>query len=135
MKVSKLTAMNVGNCFQLHASLVFIATITFTSNVQRHPLKFLITLFIPQIQVFFFDKGHTLMMTWYMVVHYARKNVTFFFFECNACYFSLDIKCAQLSYLFKFSQPSKHNIHKHTLTFIENPMTIKVLKRFNCFRC
>ncbi|MFQ6644101.1 hypothetical protein Gotur_017722, partial [Gossypium turneri] len=36
MKVSKLIAVDVGNCFQLHASLVFIAVITFTSNVQRH---------------------------------------------------------------------------------------------------
>ncbi|KAK8293774.1 hypothetical protein V6Z11_D06G211900 [Gossypium hirsutum] len=34
MKVSKLTAMDVRNCFQLHASLVFIVIITFTSNVQ-----------------------------------------------------------------------------------------------------
>ncbi|MBA0811401.1 hypothetical protein Gohar_003302 [Gossypium harknessii] len=50
MKVSKLTTMDVRNYFQLHASLVSIATITFTSNVQRHPLKFLITLSIPNTQ-------------------------------------------------------------------------------------
>ncbi|MBA0879745.1 hypothetical protein Goshw_000896, partial [Gossypium schwendimanii] len=50
MKVSKLTVMDVGNYFQLHASLVFIATITFTSNMQRHPLKILITLSIPNTQ-------------------------------------------------------------------------------------
>ncbi|PPD73803.1 hypothetical protein GOBAR_DD29260 [Gossypium barbadense] len=50
MKVSKPIVMDVGNCFQLHASLVFIAIITFTSNVQsqlskhdihQHPLTFI----------------------------------------------------------------------------------------------
>ncbi|KAL1166499.1 hypothetical protein V6Z11_A06G200400 [Gossypium hirsutum] len=65
----------------------------------------------------------------------CKEKRNMFFYECKACYFSLDIKCAQLSSLFKFSQPFKHVIHKHPLTFIENPMTIKVLKRFNCFMC
>ncbi|KAG8490267.1 hypothetical protein CXB51_015911 [Gossypium anomalum] len=101
--------MDVGNCFQLHASLVFIAIITFTSNVQRHPFHSLITLSIPstQVQVSFFDKGHIL-SAGYMVVHYARKN---------------------------FNQRSKYDIHQHPLTFIEIPTTIDVPKRFNCSWC
>ncbi|TYH67934.1 hypothetical protein ES332_D06G223900v1 [Gossypium tomentosum] len=51
------------------------------------------------------------------------------------CSFSIDIKCAQLSSSFKFSQLSKHDIHKHPLTFIESPMAIDVLKKLNCCWC
>ncbi|KAG8490318.1 hypothetical protein CXB51_015613 [Gossypium anomalum] len=50
MKVSKLTAMDVENCFQLHASVVLVVIITFTSNVQRYPFHFLINLSIPSTQ-------------------------------------------------------------------------------------
>ncbi|KAG4143277.1 hypothetical protein ERO13_D06G179200v2 [Gossypium hirsutum] len=136
MKVSKPTAMDVGNCFQLHASLVFIAIITFTSNVQRHPFHFLITLSILSAHplVLYLDKDHIL-LAGYMVVHYARKNVTCFFYKCDWCHFSIDIKCAQLSSSFKFSQLSEHDIHQHPLTFIESPMAIDVLKRLNCCWC
>ncbi|XP_052487882.1 uncharacterized protein LOC105784731 [Gossypium raimondii] len=49
-----------------------------------------------------------------------------FFYECYWCYFSIDIKCAQLSSSFKFSQLYKHDIHQHPLTFI---------KRFSCSWC
>ncbi|KAK5826597.1 hypothetical protein PVK06_021523 [Gossypium arboreum] len=102
--------MDVGNCFQLHASLVFIAVITFTSNVQRHPLKFLITLSISSTyaNVFFFDKGHFLVIA---------------------------SKCAKLSSSYKFNQQAKLGIHSHPLTFIESPMAIDVLKRLNCCWC
>ncbi|XP_012448899.2 uncharacterized protein LOC105772121 [Gossypium raimondii] len=61
-----------------------------------------------------------------------RRNM--FFYQCRWCYFSIDIKCAQLS-SFKFSQLSKHDIHKHPLTFIESPMATDVPKRFNCSWC
>ncbi|KAK8350325.1 hypothetical protein V6Z12_A06G201500 [Gossypium hirsutum] len=108
-KLSKLIAMDVGNCFQLYTSFVFIAIITFTSNVQRHPFHFLITLSIPNTQT------HNM-----------------FFYECNTCYFSLDIKCAKLSSSCKFH---KHDIHKHPLTFIESSTVIDVLIRFNCSWC
>nr|KJB67783.1 hypothetical protein B456_010G210400 [Gossypium raimondii] len=58
-----------------------------------------------------------------------------FFYECHSCWFSIDIKCAQLSFSFKFSQLSKHDIHQHPLTFIESPMAIDVFKRFSCSWC
>ncbi|MBA0778573.1 hypothetical protein Gotri_006423 [Gossypium trilobum] len=65
MKVSKLTVVDVGNCFQLHASLVFITVITFTSKVQRHLFHFLVTLPIPDTHtmVFFISKDHILVIT------------------------------------------------------------------------
>ncbi|KAK8592086.1 hypothetical protein V6N13_062673 [Hibiscus sabdariffa] len=75
-KAKKFTAMAVGNWFQVHALLVHPAIITFITNVQKHPLKLPTTLSIPTTQVFFFDKDLNLILNMYMVVHYARKNVT-----------------------------------------------------------
>ncbi|TYI78455.1 hypothetical protein E1A91_D06G213100v1 [Gossypium mustelinum] len=65
----------------------------------------------------------------------CKEKRNMFFYECYRCYFSIDIKCAQLSSSFKFSQLSKHDIHQHPLTFIESPMAIDVLKRLNCCWC
>nr|KJB67800.1 hypothetical protein B456_010G211900 [Gossypium raimondii] len=65
----------------------------------------------------------------------CKEKRNMFFYECHWCYFSIDIKCAQLSSSFKFSQLSKHDIHKHPLTFIESPMAIDVFKRFSCSWC
>ncbi|TYI78402.1 hypothetical protein E1A91_D06G209400v1 [Gossypium mustelinum] len=97
MKVSKLTAMDVGNCFQLHASLVFIAIITFTSNVQRHPFTFLITLSIPSTQAnfFFFDKGHILMIrdSDYLC-NLCQKQHSGPFYSCSLCHFNINVECA-----------------------------------------
>nr|KJB67758.1 hypothetical protein B456_010G208400 [Gossypium raimondii] len=65
----------------------------------------------------------------------CKEKRNMFFYECHWCYFSIDIKCAQLSSSFKFSQLSKHEIHKHPLTFIASPMAIDVFKRFSCSWC
>ncbi|TYI24040.1 hypothetical protein ES332_A06G205900v1 [Gossypium tomentosum] len=65
----------------------------------------------------------------------CKEKRNMFFYECRACYFSIDIKCAYLSSSYKFNQPSKHDIHQHPLTFIESPTTIDVPKRFNCSWC
>ncbi|XP_052488341.1 uncharacterized protein LOC128041853, partial [Gossypium raimondii] len=62
----------------------------------------------------------------------CKEKRNMFFYQCRInwrCSFSIDIKCAQLSSSFKFSQLSKHDIHKHPLTFIDVP------KRFNCSWC
>ncbi|KAE8714797.1 hypothetical protein F3Y22_tig00110187pilonHSYRG00052 [Hibiscus syriacus] len=46
-----------------------------------------------------------------------------FFYECDNCYSSLDIKCADLSSSYsKVNQESKHVFHPHPLIFIQNPM-------------
>ncbi|KAB2026326.1 hypothetical protein ES319_D06G211300v1 [Gossypium barbadense] len=58
-----------------------------------------------------------------------------FFYQCQACYFSLDIKCAHFSSSFNFNQLSEHDINKHVLTFIESPMAIDLLKRLNSCWC
>ncbi|TYI23994.1 hypothetical protein ES332_A06G202800v1 [Gossypium tomentosum] len=110
MKVSKLTAMDVENCFQLPASLVFITIITFISNVQRHPLKFLITLSIPntQTQVFFFDKGHTLMMTWEKC-NGCGNDCWHGAFRCGKCRFALDFRGLTLPH------SALHKIDEHML--------------------
>ncbi|TYH67935.1 hypothetical protein ES332_D06G224000v1 [Gossypium tomentosum] len=65
----------------------------------------------------------------------CKEKRNMFFYQCYWCYFSIDIKCAQLSSSFKFSQLYKHDIHQHPLTFIESPMAIDVLKRLNCCWC
>ncbi|TYH67962.1 hypothetical protein ES332_D06G226000v1 [Gossypium tomentosum] len=65
----------------------------------------------------------------------CKEKCNMFFYLCRECYFSIDIKCAQLSSSFKFSQLSKHDIHQHPLTFIESPMAIDVFKRFSCSWC
>ncbi|MFQ6666686.1 hypothetical protein Gotur_032960, partial [Gossypium turneri] len=65
----------------------------------------------------------------------CKEKRNMFFYQCPWCLFSIDIKCAQLSFSFKFSQLSKHDIHKHPFTFIESPMAIDVLKRLNCCWC
>ncbi|TYH14302.1 hypothetical protein ES288_A06G209100v1 [Gossypium darwinii] len=65
----------------------------------------------------------------------CKEKPNMFFYECRICYFSLVVKCAKLSSSYKFSQHSKHDIHKHPLTLIESPMTVDVLKRFNCSWC
>ncbi|KAG4143214.1 hypothetical protein ERO13_D06G175800v2 [Gossypium hirsutum] len=65
----------------------------------------------------------------------CKEKRNMFFYECRSCWFSIDIKCAQLSSSFKFTQLSKHDIHQHPLTFIESPMAIDVLKRLNCSWC
>ncbi|TYI78460.1 hypothetical protein E1A91_D06G213500v1 [Gossypium mustelinum] len=65
----------------------------------------------------------------------CKEKRNMFFYACNDCFFFIDIKCAQLSSSFKFSQLSEHDIHQHPLTFIESPMAIDVLKRLNCCWC
>ncbi|TYI78476.1 hypothetical protein E1A91_D06G214900v1 [Gossypium mustelinum] len=65
----------------------------------------------------------------------CKEKRNMFFYQCYECWFSIDIKCDQLSSSFKFSQLSKHDIHEHPLTFIESPMAIDVLKRVNCCWC
>ncbi|KAK8293773.1 hypothetical protein V6Z11_D06G211800 [Gossypium hirsutum] len=65
----------------------------------------------------------------------CKKKRNIFFYQCSVCYFSLDIKCAHLSFSYKFNQQSKYHIHRHPLTFIESPMAIDVLKRLNCCWC
>ncbi|PPD75020.1 hypothetical protein GOBAR_DD28062 [Gossypium barbadense] len=65
----------------------------------------------------------------------CKEKRNMFFYKCDWCHFSIDIKCAQLSSSFKFSQLSEHDIHQHPLTFIESPMAIDVLKRLNCCWC
>ncbi|KAG4143289.1 hypothetical protein ERO13_D06G179800v2 [Gossypium hirsutum] len=65
----------------------------------------------------------------------CKEKRNMFFYECHRCWFSIDIKCAQLSSSFKFSQLSKHDIHQHPLSFIESPMAIDVPKRFSCSWC
>nr|KJB84128.1 hypothetical protein B456_N006200 [Gossypium raimondii] len=65
----------------------------------------------------------------------CKEKRNMFFYQCLSCWFSIDVKCAQLSSSFKFSQPSKHDIHEHPLTFIESPMAIDVLKRLSCSWC
>ncbi|KAG4196436.1 hypothetical protein ERO13_A06G169302v2 [Gossypium hirsutum] len=62
----------------------------------------------------------------------CKEKRNMFFYECYSCYFFLDIKCAHLSSSYKFNQPSKYDIRKHPLTFIESHMAIDVLKNFNC---
>ncbi|TYI78466.1 hypothetical protein E1A91_D06G214100v1 [Gossypium mustelinum] len=65
----------------------------------------------------------------------CKEKRNMFFYKCDWCHFSIDIKCAQLSSSFKFSQLSEHDIHQHPLTFIESPMAIDVLKRLNYCWC
>ncbi|KAH1055038.1 hypothetical protein J1N35_033103 [Gossypium stocksii] len=65
----------------------------------------------------------------------CKEKHNMFVYECETCYFSLDIKCAKLSSSYKFNQQLKHYIHPHPLTFIESPMAIDVLKRLDCCRC
>ncbi|TYI24008.1 hypothetical protein ES332_A06G204000v1 [Gossypium tomentosum] len=71
-----------------------------------------------------------MIMTWL-----CKEKRNMFFYECRACYFSIDIKCAYLSSSYKFNQQPKLDIHQHPLTVIESPMAIDVLRRFNCFWC
>ncbi|MFQ6653438.1 hypothetical protein Gotur_024847, partial [Gossypium turneri] len=65
----------------------------------------------------------------------CKEKRNMFFYQCQYCLFSIDIKCAQLSSSFMFSQLSKHDIHQHPLTFIESPTIIDVPKRFNWSWC
>ncbi|TYI78444.1 hypothetical protein E1A91_D06G212300v1 [Gossypium mustelinum] len=65
----------------------------------------------------------------------CKEKRKMFFYQCHRCWFSIDIKCAQLSSSFKFSLPFKLDIHNHALTFIESPIAIDVLKRFSCSWC
>ncbi|XP_039020087.1 uncharacterized protein LOC120151805 [Hibiscus syriacus] len=53
----------------------------------------------------------------------CKEKRNMFFYECQLCYFSLDIKCADLSSSFsKVNQESKHDFHPHPLTFIQSPI-------------
>ncbi|KAK8293776.1 hypothetical protein V6Z12_D06G211700, partial [Gossypium hirsutum] len=80
------------------------------------------------------SKQLDLMYHWvYCALCKEKRNM--FFYNYYFCWFSIDIKCAQLSSSFKFSQLSKHDIHQHPLTIIESPMAIDVLKRLNCCWC
>ncbi|KAL1166552.1 hypothetical protein V6Z11_A06G204000, partial [Gossypium hirsutum] len=62
-----------------------------------------------------------------------KRNI--FVYECKTCCFYLDIKCAELSSSYQFSELFPHYIHNHALTFIKSPIAIDVLKRFSCSWC
>ncbi|KAK8350324.1 hypothetical protein V6Z12_A06G201400 [Gossypium hirsutum] len=110
MKLSKLTAMDAGNCFQLHASLVFIAIITFTSNVQRpleipnyplHPEHSNQGFFLRQRPHYDND------LVYGCVLYKEKRNIDSDylcnlcqkqhsgpFYGCSLCHFNINVECA-----------------------------------------
>ncbi|KAK8350299.1 hypothetical protein V6Z12_A06G199400 [Gossypium hirsutum] len=123
MKVSKLTTMDVGNCFQLHASLVFIAIITFTSNVQRHPFTFLITLSIPSTNgMKCLDElptkiNHPSHHIHPLFLNYSnddsfcklcQKKHSGPFYGCSLCHFNINLECTLLKSIVKDKRSHQH---------------------------
>ncbi|XP_039054660.1 uncharacterized protein LOC120197113 [Hibiscus syriacus] len=64
----------------------------------------------------------------------CKEKRNMFFYECRHCWFSLDIKCFNLSSSYnKVNPESKHDFHQHPLTFIQTPMDEH--KRSYCSCC
>ncbi|XP_039060942.1 uncharacterized protein LOC120205069 [Hibiscus syriacus] len=84
-------------------------------RISSHPLH-------PQHSGFFLRKRpHPGIQVYGCALCKEKRNM--FFYECNVCYFSLDIKCADLSSsCSKVNQESKHDFHPHPLTFIPSPL-------------